>query len=110
MLKYAVRPARHSIAAVLSVGFVIAVLQGPTAQAAETLQFVISAADGYGIEDCMKPGQACGQVIADAWCESHGHGHASAFGSSDDVTGSTKVSASNTSPVLDHAIVIKCGE
>jgi hypothetical protein len=79
------------------------------AHAAEALDFVVSDNDGYGIADCMRPGMACGQVIADAWCESHGHAHATAFGLAEDVTGAIKVST--TPPALPPgAVVIHCGE
>ena len=59
-------------------------------QAAESAAFVIPAGetDGYGIGDCMRSGSACGHVIADSWCEAHGHLKSVAFGSADDVTGS----------------------
>ena len=48
------------------------------ARAAEN--YVIPSSDGYGIGDCMHAGMDCGRVIADSWCESHGHAHVLAFG------------------------------
>ena len=30
--------------------------------------YVIEAASGYGVEDCLGEGGASGQVVADAWC------------------------------------------
>ena len=69
---------------------------------------MVPANDGYGIADCMKPGEACGQVIADAWCEAHGHAHATAYGLSDDVTGT--VPAAVATPVPSGSILISCGE
>lgn len=86
-----------------------AVISSP--RAAEGTDFVLPDSDGYGIAECMKPGMACGPVIADAWCEAHGHGHASAFGLSDDVTGSTKISATSaasSTPV--NTVLIHCGD
>jgi hypothetical protein len=80
-----------------------------TAWAADPLDFVVPDNDGYGIADCMKPGMGCGQVIADAWCEAHGHARATAFGLADDVTGAIKVAAQQT-PVPPGAVVIHCGE
>lgn len=81
-------------------------------RAADSDAFVISDSDGYGISECMRPGMDCGRVIADAWCESHGHGHASAFGLADDVTGSTQVRADSPlpEPVPANAVIIRCGE
>jgi hypothetical protein len=49
--------------------------------------FVVVTADGYGVEDCLAEGGECGHVVADAWCEAHGHGGAISFGVADDVTG-----------------------
>src|SRR3712207_5738197 len=35
--------------------------------------FMVPAADGYGVADCLIGNQACGQVVANAWCEAHGY-------------------------------------
>jgi hypothetical protein len=86
----------------------VLLLTGPTLARAGDLDFVVPDNDGYGIATCMKPGEACGQVIADAWCEAHGHAHATAFGLGDDVTGT--VPAAISSPVPPGSILIRCGE
>jgi hypothetical protein len=52
------------------------------ASADEGSTYVIAAASGYGLEDCLGEGGECGQVVADAWCESHGRGAAVKFGRS----------------------------
>lgn len=73
--------------------------------------YVIPASDGYGIGECMHAGADCGRVIADSWCESHGHAHVVAFGTVADVTGS--IQASTAPEVLSAAsgdIVIRCGD
>ena len=80
---------------------------GP-ARALEAQDFVVADDDGYGIADCMRPGATCGGVIADAWCEAHGHGHADNYGLAEDATASTKVSASSTAASLANAVVIRC--
>ena len=49
-------------------------------QAQDTTTFVIAAASGYGIEDCLGQGAECGQVVADAWCQANGKGGALKFG------------------------------
>ena len=56
-------------------------------QAGEAHSFIVAANDGYGIQDCLGEGGECGRVVADAWCEAHGHGAALTFGRADDVTG-----------------------
>jgi hypothetical protein len=81
--------------------------QAPAGYAAESLNFVIAASDGYGLEDCLG-GADCGQVVADAWCEAHGHGSALAFGKTDDVTGAITSHASAKMPA--GAYFITCGE
>lgn len=35
--------------------------------------FMVPAADGYGVAECLITNQACGQVVANAWCEAHGY-------------------------------------
>lgn len=80
------------------------------ARALDAQDFVVADDDGYGIADCMKPGVECGRVMADAWCEAHGHGHASAFGLAEDVTGSTRISSVSPAPTAASAVIIRCGE
>lgn len=42
--------------------------------------FTVAANDGYGVADCLTGGAACGQLIADAYCEAHGYRRATSFG------------------------------
>ena len=75
------------------------------APAAGSHEYEIAANDGYGLEDCLAAGSDCGQVVADAWCEAHGHGHALAFGLRSAIEGrATPVSA------VDEPYAIKCGD
>ena len=80
------------------------------AQALDGTEFIVPDNEGYGIAECMKPGMECGRVIADAWCESHGHGHAEAFGSTEDVTGRIKISAAAIPGPAPGSILIRCGD
>src|SRR6478735_8928622 len=41
--------------------------------------FMVPAADGYGVAECLISNQACGQVVANAWCEAHGYAKAVSF-------------------------------
>lgn len=59
---------------------VLAASCGRAASADEGRTYVIAAASGYGVEDCLVEGGECGQVVADAWCEAHGRGGAVKFG------------------------------
>jgi hypothetical protein len=68
--------------------------------------FIIPASDGYGIADCLTTGNACGVIVADAWCEAHGFSRAATFGTAvEEVTGATKASLSDR---LARPIAITC--
>lgn len=67
-----------SLSAVMSISF------SGCVSAQEPITFVIAAAPGYGVEDCLAEGGECGHVVADAWCEAHGRGTALKFGRSDE--------------------------
>ena len=102
------RAAAAAIAVPLLAAAALAASDG-AGRAAEN--YVIPSSDGYGIGDCMHAGVDCGRVIADGWCESHGHAHVLAFGTVEDVTGS--VQASTKPEPLAAApgdIVIRCGD
>jgi hypothetical protein len=51
--------------------------------------FMVPAADGYGVAECLITNQACGQVVANAWCEAHGYTKAVSYRqiSPEEVTG-----------------------
>ena len=86
----------------------LAVAPMQTAHATEDA-FTIPADEGYGIEDCMQSGRECGRVMANAWCEAHGHVKASAFGSTDDVTGSVPAS-DKVFQVATGGVIIRCAD
>jgi hypothetical protein len=76
-------------------------------RASEGNTFIIAAAEGYGVEDCLAEGGECGKVVADAWCEAHGHGAAISFGAADDVTDAIPGVAAGKS---GSPYVVHCGE
>jgi hypothetical protein len=41
--------------------------------------FMVPAADGYGVAECLISNKACGQVVADTWCEAQGYEKAVSF-------------------------------
>lgn len=70
--------------------------------------FLIPATDGYGVGECLTGGNSeCGQVVANAWCESQGYASAASFGAAarDEYTG-----AIPTAPVqaIEPPIRITC--
>ncbi|GJD96427.1 hypothetical protein [Methylobacterium iners] len=71
--------------------------------------FLIPASEGYGVGDCLTDASsACGQVVANAWCEAQGFASAGSFGvaAQDEYTG-----AIETAPVtkrVEAPIRITC--
>jgi hypothetical protein len=96
--------------------FVLCMLHsGARAQASEKApnSFIISAADGYGVNECIKTGEDCAKIVADAWCEAHGHASANAYGRAEDVTGAIQKAAVREKPlkpVDEDDVFISCGE
>ena len=62
------------------------------------------------IMDCLTDGKSCGRVVADAWCEAHGHGPAKSFGRASDITGATPVSTGTPTQIRPDAAVVACGD
>ena len=88
--------------------FAVAVSRAPS-QAATNHMLVIPASDGYGFDDCLSGGKACGQVIADAWCEAHGMAASVSFGRAEDVTASLKGAPAAKEPaVAPDAFIVNC--
>ncbi len=104
MRHFPYRPAALSI----FVGLVLCVGGIDGGRAGEAHSFIIAANDGYGVQDCLGEGGECGRVVADAWCEAHGHGAALAFGRADDVTGAIRVAATPAEGAEPY--VVTCGD
>ena len=99
------KPAARAVACVL---LAAAPASLSPARAAEATAFTIEADDGYGIAECMQQASACGQAMANVWCEAHGHARATAFGLGEDVTGVVTAAAGAPTPVA--AVVIRCAD
>ena len=75
-------------------------------QAQTNHMLVIPASDGYGFDDCLSGNRACGQVIADAWCEAHGMSASTSFGRAEDITASIDAKAK---PKMEPgAFIVNC--
>ena len=85
----------------------LAVLARGPAQA-EPRTYVIEPHDGYGISGCFVDGVDCGNVVADAYCESQGRGPALAFGLASDMTAS--IGFQPASKPLPGAMLITCAD
>ena len=94
--------------AVLSIFVGLAVLVGQVGGRAEGAHsFIVAANDGYGVQDCLGEGGECGRVVADAWCEAHGHGAALAYGRARAVA-AVSVAAATVSDAEPY--VVTCGD
>ena len=80
----------------------------PAARAADKNTFVINETEGYGITDCLKGAKSCGRVVADAWCEAHGLGAATAYGAAEDVTASTHNSSGPKDATRPGSVIVTC--
>lgn len=80
------------------------------AAASEARTFLIPASDGYGVADCISSRAECGQIVANAWCESQGFGKAVAFGvaNREDFTGT--VARPTPAQLAEQPLSITCGE
>ena len=94
----------------LLAGLVLATIAQQPSRAAPARDNVYTIADdGYGLGDCVAQRRECGKAVADAWCESHGHGMAVAFGSAAEVTGA--IQGGTTGPVgRDSEAMVRCSE
>jgi hypothetical protein len=94
-------------------GLVLATATFVPCRAADGENYLVPTSDGYGIGECMHAGSDCGRVIADSWCEAHGHAHALAFGMAEDVTGAIQIghTPGDSAPATSGTdIVIRCGD
>ncbi len=79
-----------------------------SARADESRTLIIPPNDGYGFEECLKPGSPCGLVVADAWCKAHGYAGSSGFGPADEAAGTMDAAArSSIEPGSFH---VTCGD
>jgi len=68
---------------------VAAVISGTAAHAEKRLFILANHADGYGVDNCLATGAACGKAVANSYCRSHDFAQANSFHrvDRDDITG-----------------------
>jgi hypothetical protein len=93
----------------LAAGLACGAASASSVSAADGERYIIPATDGYGISDCLHGQSDCGRVMADSWCEAHGHAHAIAYGTGEDITGATPIK-DRLIPVAAGDVVIRCGD
>lgn len=55
-----------------------------SAHAAESRVLIIPPDDGYGFGECLTAKSACGEIVANAWCEANGLDASKSFGRAED--------------------------
>ncbi len=93
--------------AVAAVPFVVVNSTPSAAKVEGPAVVMIPASDGYGLNECLTSGAACGKVVADAWCQAHGYGPSLQFGvvRPEEVTGSVVTTvAARTDSALPIAV------
>lgn len=89
--------------------FALGMVMAATAASAETRTFVIAnAPDAYGVDQCLASGARCGELVANAYCQSKEFAQAASFRrvESSDVTVSTPTPASSNGS--DNFVAIEC--
>ena len=73
----------------------LTLLPNGTQASSSQATFMVPAADGYGVAECLISNDACGQVVANTWCEAQGYARAVTFRQiePEDVTGSIQKAA-----------------
>ena len=94
--------------AVLAFGAVsLAVLPEDIHAEASEGVFLVPANSGYGIGECLAAGSTCGQLVADAWCESQGFSRAVSYSVSpaEESTGSFPIASAGA---RERPVAITC--
>lgn len=99
----------RSVIAAMAVAIV---MSGAVAHAEKRLFIIASHADGYGVDNCLATGAACGKAVANSYCRSHDFAQAESFRKvdRDDITGA--IPADDSSPckggACQHFVAIEC--
>jgi len=80
---------------------------GTQASSAEST-FMVPSADGYGVAECLISNRACGQVVADTWCEAQGYTRAVSFRQLGIEENTGAIQKASMSPPEDRPVSITC--
>jgi hypothetical protein len=91
---------------------VAVVMSGAAAHAEKRLFILANHADGYGVDNCLATGAACGKAVANSYCRSHEFAQADSFRKvdRDDITGAIPADATGSCKggACDHFVAIEC--
>ena len=79
---------------VVAAAFAAVLLASAAAQAEKRLFIIAGGSDGYGVNNCLTSGEACGQAVANSYCKSREFAQALSFRKVDreDITGAIPAS------------------
>ena len=90
----------------------VAALMLGAAHAEKRLFIIANEADGYGVDNCLATGAACGRTVANTYCRSHEFSQALSFRKvdRDDITGAipSDGSSSCNGGRCDRFVAIEC--
>ena len=99
----------RSVIAALAVAAMMSV---SVAHAEKRMFIIANLADGYGVDDCLASGAACGKAVANSYCRSHDYAQAVSFRSVErtEITGVIPANASGSckGTSCDHLVAIEC--
>ena len=70
--------------------------------------YIVSASDGYGVNDCIRTGDDCAKIVADAWCEAHGLAASKSYGPADAT--SPSIDETRRADIRPGSFLVACGE
>jgi hypothetical protein len=97
---------------VIAATAVAVIMSGAAAHAEKRLFIIASHTDGYGVDNCLASGAACGKAVANSYCRSHDFAKAESFRKvdRDDITGA--IPADDTGSCkggsCNHFVAIEC--
>jgi len=97
---------------VIAATAIAVVMCGGLAHAEKRLFIIASHTDGYGVDNCLATGAACGKTVANSYCRSHDFAQAETVRKvdRDDITGAIPAddSGSCNGGGCDHFVAIEC--
>jgi hypothetical protein len=102
------RTALFLIGAVLALSALALSALALSANAAASHVLIIPSDDGYGYGECLTGKSACGEIVANAWCEANGLDASKSFGRSEDF----KSTAGEEGPkdIRPGSFFVTCGD
>jgi hypothetical protein len=102
----------RAVFAAIAVAVAMSVAMSAAAHAETRLFVIANHADGYGVDNCLASGAACGKAVANSYCRSHEFAQALSFQKvdRDDITGAIPADATSSCKggACDRFVAIEC--